>query len=90
MKSVVHMVPGSAQTRADGLVGSNAQKLNWFQGLNWALSEPDRRSDRLCGPIAISEALQSASARMQTLDRCQRLKFGCAVGSLAQERSMTP
>jgi hypothetical protein len=36
VKSVVHMVPGSAimQTRADGSVTSNAQGVNWFHGLN--------------------------------------------------------
>ena len=52
--------------------------------------EPDRRSDRVCAPIPISEGLQFASAKMQTIDRCQRLPFGCAVCSLAQVRSMTP
>ena len=44
VKSVVHMVPGSAheQTRADGLVAYNAQGVNWFHGLDSRLSSLDK------------------------------------------------
>jgi hypothetical protein len=57
---------------------------------------PQKRTFAVQGAIGyapryrFSEGLQLASAKMQTLDRCQRLPFGCAVCSLAQKRSMTP